>query len=319
MSVTQTGTVVLERLGTPDVGLDEELARALGALVGGVRPSALVTSGSARLSPFLDALVRSAGTSWFLRDGDGGDRDAVTGSRVASVEDAAGPRFVDPARLVDRCRDALVVESVMRWRATDSVRVGSVAERTLQLLGLPSPVVWGTTEPLARPWSTDAVTQAARSAMPTPPVLLASGEAFCWIGVRRTERGLTESTRVLVPPDLVPTSLETAIGTVADVLARAFQLELATVLLHPTDDEGHRPAGRAAASRPLAAVLGPRVVRETGAPAADQDGVQVSTIGRGKLPSRLYRFDDVPRSWERLVDVARAVVEGVPGATTTEP
>lgn len=283
--------------------LDTELETFFDAVERSGRQSALVTSPDARLSPFLDAELRSAETTWILRDGEGNHVDAVTGSRVGEIRYATGPRMVDPSRIPDPTADGLVVEAVVRFRATGGLRLGAVTERIVRALELPVPQVWGHREPLQRPWSVDAVTAAARTAMPEPSLLRATGEIHAWLGVRRTPRGISETTRVLVPPQLLGGPPEAAVDAVTDVLTRQFQVELATLLRFPTSPSGWRIPGRVPQPSPVALVLGPRGVRELRLPDELPDSVEATLVGRQRLPSQLLRFTDRARAWQHLAAI----------------
>lgn len=295
---------VIERCAATAVVLDAELGAFFAAVAESGRQSALVTSEDSRLSPFVDAELRRAETTWILRDADGRHRDAVTGMRVGELRYATGPRMVDGATPAPAgTADGLVVEAVVRFRPTSTVRMGAVAASILASLEVEPPRTWGFDEPLERPWSLDALTAAARSAMPESSMIRAAGEASVWIAVRRTPRGLSESTRVLVPPQALARASQGAVAAITNVLTRQFQVELATLLRYPTAPDGWRLPGRVPAPTPVALVLGPRGVRELGLPGVLPDGVESSFVGRQRMPSQLLRFTEPSTAWRSLVSL----------------
>lgn len=293
--------LVIARCDQSDVLLDRDLQAFFDAVARSGRQSALVTSTGSRLSPFVDAELRRAETTWIVRDGDGNQTDAVTGSRIGEIRYATGPRMVDAATTADHTADGLVVEAVVRFRATGTVRIGAVAERILRALEVEAPQTWGLAEPLERRWSPADITAAARRVMPEPTLVRAAGHAAVWIGVRRTPRGLSESTRVLVPAGALDGAPDDAVDAVTAVLTKLFQVELATLLRYPTSPTGWRPTGRVPAPTPIALVLGPRGVRQLGLPGVFPEGVESSFVGRPRLPSQLLRFTDRANAWEHLV------------------
>lgn len=294
--------LVIERPDSTDVVLDADLDSFFTEVADSGRQAALMTSSTARLSPFVDLELRHTETTWILQDPDGGHRDAVTGSPVGDLRYATGPRLVpDSTPTAVGTADGLVVEAITRFRATSGVQLGAVASRILRTLDVEPMQTWGRREPLLHPWSFEAVTEAARASMPDGVLLRAQGAAFAWIGVRRTERGLSESTRVLVPPRALTTSPEGAVEAVTKVLTSQFQVELATVFAAPTPTDGWRLPGRVPPSTPVALVLGPRGIRAAGLPGAFPDDVESEFVGRPRIPSQLLRFTDRSTAWRRLV------------------
>ncbi|WP_420111730.1 DUF6177 family protein [Pseudactinotalea sp.] len=295
--------LVIERCDAIEVVLDRELESFFATAADGDRQSALVTHPGARLSPFVDAELRRSETTWILRDDEGYHTDAVTGLRVGEIRFATGPRMVDSSSTPDHTMQGVVIEAVVRFRATASVRLGAVASRALAALDVEGLQHWGVAEPLDRAWSSDAVTSEARRAMPAAFLARASGAAHAWIGVRRTSRGLSESTRLLVPPGALAGTPEDAIELVTDVLTRQFQVELATFLRFPTSTSGWRLPGRVPPPTPIALVLGPRAVRGLSLPGTFAHGVESSFVGRQRLPSQLLRFTDRARAWQHLASI----------------
>lgn len=272
----------------------------------------LQTEPGATLEPFVVSWLRALSGFWVTRDGAGVVREVQTGAVLTdpielfelttAVEEPAEDRFP---------RSAILLEVVLEHRAEATTTLGGVVPAALTALGAAPPLRWGLHEPLPHRWDVETLTAHARTEMPlTGPIYWRSTDGFGEIAAARTADGLVERVQVTVPHD----------GGARHGLARA--REAATALagarmpvmscsvsaIGAHEDLRTRPEP-APPERPLAAMLGPRLLGRLGWSAtgvAEQHAGEV--VGRARVPGALVAFDepDLGTARRRYLDLVSA-------------
>ena len=305
---------------SPTVRFTEPFAAFVAeAAVRRVRP-VLVTTPSARVSPFVSSVMRQAGGVWAVQDRDLTTYDALSGYQVGALSDLWGepatdrprlPGFTDPPSVP--CQ-VVTFDMHTHQRAEESSRVGAVAEAVAARLGVRWEC-WSTREPLLEAWDLTAVTRAARATMPQSHTFRVAGTEGSWaqVQVDRTRTGLLEHTVGGVPVAADADVLAMATD-VAEALAASHNPTVAFVSVAEYDRDPETGAVvQAARARPVeapvAVLFGARAVRDLGvdldALVADHD---VRTMGRAKVPCLLVRFDGADEErWSQMARFAQAL------------
>jgi hypothetical protein len=301
---------------SPTVRLNEPFAAFVGeALVRGVRP-VLVTTTTARVSPFVSLMMAQVGGVWGVQTRDCAMFDAMSGYRVSALGDLCGeptvgaerlPGFTDPPTAPVR---VVTFDVHTHQRAEPSSRVGAVADVVGGCLGARWEC-WSTREPLLQVWDVAALTREAQRSMPESHTyrVVGSDGAFVQVQAARTRIGLLERTWGGVPVSDDDDVLALAEG-VAEALVGVHNPTVAFVSLAQYDRDRETGAVVQAVRKrpveaPVAVLVGARAVRDLG---VDLDGLvrghDVRTLGRAKVPCLLVRFDGASGE-QRWTQVAR--------------
>lgn len=169
----------------------------------------VVTPTTARLTPPLEALLRTRGVSWVVRDDDAGHRDGLRGTAL----DWDGERFVPRAGLAaeppppsdagDATGGCVLVDVRVTHPARAGGELGGVVEDCFAILTGSPPAGWGVAEPAAGQWNREALTRLCRTRAPAPSTLVVTGgtaaaPAVGTVEVRRTAAGVQERLRLVV-------------------------------------------------------------------------------------------------------------------------
>ncbi|GAB2616502.1 DUF6177 family protein [Pseudactinotalea suaedae] len=296
----------------PQVDLLEPVRAFFDECAAEQRRPVLQTEPGATLGPFVVSWLRALSGFWVTRDEAGGVREVQTGAAVTdpielfelttAVEEPAEDRFP---------RSAILLEVVLEHRAETTTTLGGIVPVALTALGAAAPLRWGLHEPLPHRWDVETLTAHARTAMPlTGPIYWRSPDGFGELAAARTQEGLVERVQLTVAHD----------GAARDALARA--RDAATALagtrmpvmtcsvsaIGAHEDLRTRPAA-APPERPLAAMLGPRLLGRLGWSAtgvAEQHAGEV--VGRARVPGALVTFDepDLGTARRRYLDLVSA-------------
>ena len=307
---------------SPTVRFTEPFAAFVAeAAVRGVRP-VLVTTTTARVSPFVSLVMRDAGGLWAVQARDGAMFDALSGYQVDGLGGLWAAGSVRPGETADGDQDrtrlpgftdlssagcqVMTFDVHTHQRAESSSRVGVVAE-TIAAQTEVQWQAWSAREPLLEPWDVGAVTAEARRRMPESHTLRVVGTAgaFCQVQAARTRTGLLEHTVGGVPVPDGSDAVDRATAMV-QVLAETHSpvAAFASLAEYDTDGESLGQSVRArAVEAPVVALIGPRAVRELGTDVEvltrDHD---VRTVGRARTPCLLVRFTgDVAQRWAAVV------------------
>ncbi|MCL2464984.1 MAG: DUF6177 family protein [Micrococcales bacterium] len=282
----------------------------------------LMTTPTARVSPFVSLVMRRAGGVWALQARDCTTFDALSGYQIDDLTSLwsdegrpAGdqlPGFTDPPSAPAQ---VVTFDVHTHQRAERSSKVGVVAEAVATHLGTQWQC-WSTREPLLDPWDVAAVTAAARGRMPESHTFRVAGTdgAFCEVQVARTRTGLLEHTVGGVRAVDGANVLETATA-LAETLASTHNPTVAFVSLaeYDTDEAGAlvQCARARGVEAPVVALIGPRGVRDLG---VDTDELarehDVRVVGRARVPCLLVRFDGhAVQRWADLAGFAAALGE----------
>lgn len=282
-----------------------------------VRP-VVITDEDAALSRFLGLEMAASTGSWLVMRAGGRMMDALTGHDLSTIEQlddpvamSALPRL-DMAGVDPRALGTVGFEILVHHRATEELRVGALAELVLATLGAPIPDLWGSTEPLNRPWDREALTMDARSHMPTSPIYRLSAQAAGVAATVQYERGatgLTERLRGTAPIGPYAEAVGRAVELSTLLLRRvqeAFTPVLATTTLLDDDPDGYQHVRARRPEYPLGIMIGPWAIREA--------GVDVETIvrrhggivlGRSLVPSLLVPFSGDEPPMEQQSELLR--------------
>ena len=173
----------------------------------GQRP-VLLTKASTHIGWFVADELRNAGGRCVVQDPEGRDYDAITGLPISGMADLW--QDLSPARprlsSFERGRDqpglgTFFFEVFSRERARNNTRCGRVAEHMISGLGGGRLIRWDECEPLATLWDLTALTTSLQQQMPLTRRHLGRSDrdAMVSIAVARTDQGLLEHTRGLLP------------------------------------------------------------------------------------------------------------------------
>ena len=276
----------------------------------------LVTGADAVVSSFVSLAMRRAGGHWAVRDGEGRVFDALSGYRVFQFADLWERADTDRERLASFSRrrqphGVLTFDVFAHQRAAAETVVGGLAPAVTAALGGTELDVWGLTEPLTDVWSTAAVTETARRAMPQSPVMHARGRngTFVDISVARTKRGILEQVKGGVPVGTYEHRTAQLIDRASATLtmvAEQFRPTIGFVSVAEFDVGTVQGASGKRPEVPLAALIGPRGVHDL---EIDIDALSrehdVTLLGRRRIPSLLVRFSARDKGmWAQLLAFA---------------
>ena len=250
--------------------------------------------------------------------------DALTGRDLDTLEQLDDPVAMSRLPRLDmpgidpQAAGAVGFDIMVHHRATEELRVGSLAELVFATLGAPAPDLLGSTEPLSRPWDRQALTMDARRHMPSSPVYRLSVPvpgAVATLQYERGASGLSEHLCGTVPIGPYDDAVERAVELSTALLRRvheAYTPVFAMTTLIDDDPDGYQHVRARRPEYPLAIMAGPWAIKESG---LDVDEIVTRhggmRLGRSLLPTVLVPFsgDDAP--WRQLCDVFRSV--GLPG------
>lgn len=296
----------------------------------GVKP-VLVTTSTAHVSWFVVEEMRRAGGFWAVRAAEKEVYDGRTGYRIWAFKDLWGP--VDPQRprlaslneLAPNAVGAFFFDSFTRERAEERTLVGRTAEYLISGFGGGSLARWDEMEPLASPWSCQAITQSTRAQMPASQRHLIRSDrgATASLTVARTRTGLLENTRGLVPvgpygspnglPPGAPLAAHPAISSTLRGMAERFRPNVVMVSYSEVDWANGALGQRVHARRmdqPLAVLIGPVAVRDLALDVEDLSRRHdVTPMGLRRAPSVMVRFSGPDGLWRQLVTFANDLDE----------
>ena len=295
----------------------------------GQRP-VLLTKSSAHIGWFVADELRNAGGRWVVQDPEGRDHDAITGLSISGMADLWQGLSPDRPRLssFERGKDqpglgTFFFEVFSRERTRSNTRCGRVAEHMVSGLGGGRLIRWDECEPLATPWDLAALTASLQQQMPLTRRHLARSDrgAMVSIAVARTDRGLLEHTRGLLPtgphgkpaglPDGTSLAMHPAITETLTKLGTRFRPNIA-IVSYGEAEERDGSLGQLAIQRngevPLAALIGPPAVRDL---RIDMEEISrthdVTPVGLRKAPGRLVRFSRGDNFWHQMIAFTHAL------------
>lgn len=234
---------------------------------------------------------------------DGVDHDAHTGLPTEAPPGSRAAHLPIDTTQPPACL-ALTFDVQSREAATWTTACGRVAELMVRALGGGALTMVDTTEPLGHVWSSSELTTRLRGEMPLTRRHLARSthHAIATVQVRRTEEGLAEHSRGIVPVPqwrLVTPEMIRLVSDALTELASRFRLTVATVNLTMVDVR-HGRLGHLARPRPtdlpVALLLGPTLVRGLGMDLdTARDRFHATTVGLTKAPALLVPLSDDPQ------------------------
>ena len=312
------------------------------ALESSLRP-VLVTREDALLSWHVSEALREARGAWAVRRADGSLFNALSGYRVATVDDLFGdvdtsqerlpafrgegearrsdPAFAEPVATEPAgARYALMVDVYARERAAEETVIGGLVEHVFAELGADVPRRWGQQEPVLMAWDPALMSLEMRMAMPLTQSYLIHGERGSMASTRvaRTRKGLLEHSRALVAleagevddtvPGRVTTSVRERIAACLTGLVNGFRPNVAMVSLVEVDPSatGFGQGARARPlDQPLALLIGPRAVRDL---RLDFAGLatrfDLTQVGMSRAPSAVLQLTGPDPLWNQLAAFA---------------
>ena len=296
----------IERVGLTGgrLGLLETATRAGSRVLFVAPPGATVTF------PLLAAL-RATGCDWVVRT-DGRFFSPSTGRFFNDTASSwtRGPDArptVEPVR-IDTARSSGLVPAVqfsvsVHHRAAAETRLGRVVELLAEATAGKTPLSWGVTEPLLMPWDRDRLTTLVRTRAPQSTRVFASGPGFsATILVTRSETGLTEETRFLVP--LEPADRDVVVGalrSVAESQRALFGMAYETI----STADAAIPSVHTVPPVAIASIVGAAAVREIGAQLSALEGrARVEKVGQSRTPTVIVSVSS--SGYQAQKDFARA-------------
>ena len=252
--------------------------------------------------------MRRLGGQWMVLGHDGNNYDAHTG---LPIEAPPGSRAAHlpvnttnpPSQL------ALTFDVQTREPATWTTTCGRVAEFMVSGFGGGQLTVVDTAEPLGQRWSTHDLTARLRTEMPVSRRHLArsSNGAVATIQVKRTEYGIAENSRGVVPVPQWTTITPELTRLVSDVLtelASTFRLTMASIALAKVEMSDGRLGHHARphpVDLPVALLIGPALLRDLGLDAeVSRRHFNAIPVGLSKAPALLVPLSDSPNPHRRL-------------------
>lgn len=262
----------------------------------------LRTNHDAHLSWFLSDEIRRLGGQWMVIDPNGIDHDAHTGLPIEAPPGSRAARL--PINTTNPpCQLALTFDVQTREPATWATTCGRVAELMISGLGGGHLTLVDTAEPLGQRWSTHDLTARLRTEMPVSRRHLArsSNGAVATIQVKRTEHGIAEHTRGVVPVPRSTTITPELTRMVSDVLTELgsrFRLTMASItstMIEITDGRLGHHARPHPVDMPVSLLIGPVLLRDLGLdPEIAGRQFNASPVGPSKAPALLIPFSNSP-------------------------
>ena len=289
----------------PLVGLSEGRS---GLLVDAARAGlrvGLVTAPTSRLTLGMLHMLRLARGEWIVRGADG-DRSGLTGRILDSVGAAFAAADGEAETDIDFLRPRpdqvgwLQFSISVEHAPKHDARLGGTVELIARELASATPAAWGVNEPTGLHWNRDNITTFARSLMPQQSRIFvaggASGHPFrAAVRIARGSTGVIEETRAFVALP-TPESEREAIDAVPRVFTRLAETERVRFGMAYRQRGDADLAVAAAVSSPMApvaAVLGPRAVRDTRVSVDDfTSGLGAISAGNPRVPSLVIPFAD---------------------------
>ncbi|MDO5084367.1 MAG: DUF6177 family protein [Arachnia propionica] len=268
----------------------------------------LRTNHDAHLSWFVSDEMRRLDGQWLVLGPDGVDYDAHTGLPIEAPPGSRAARLPinttnPPSHL------ALTFDVLTREPATWATTCGRVAEFMTSGLGGGQLTVVDTAEPLGQRWSTADLTARLRTEMPVSHRHLArsSTGAVATIQVKRTDHGITENSRGVVPVPQwtrITPELTRLVDDVLTELAATFRLTMASIALARVEMSDGRLGHHARphpADLPVALLIGPAQLRDLGLDAeVSRRRFNATTIGSSKAPALLVPLSDAPNPHRQM-------------------
>jgi hypothetical protein len=306
---------------TPVVFLNAGRVSLLAQAAEAGRTAVLVTDELCALTPAMAAVWREAGAGWVVRSPHG-LREGFTGRKLASVADVLTTppireledldlRFLRPS-VADAVQLSVLVS--LRHQARASTQLGGPAAALAELVTGAPPRLWGAHEPVGNRWDRPELTAFARSQMPGPVLLVATGAGFVAnLTVQRTSHGVEEITEAQlnlgVPSTVGFDDQRTRLlRWLADLTASAMPL-VGLVLARPGRADLLVPPLLTHPPAPLALLIGPPGVRGMG---IDVDAMvqrfDALRVGRPRIPGLLFSLGTLGEpGWAKLDAVLSAV------------
>lgn len=291
----------------------------------------LVTSSSAHLSWFVADELRFGGGHWVVVDPRGRMYNGQTGVMLSGFQGLWDPLSCYDYRLESfesvspDAAGAFFIDVFTREQATSATRAGRVAERIVPALGGGPMVRWDIHEPLAQPWSPDAMTEQMRLQMPATERFFArsAGGASINITMSRTRSGLLEQTRGLIPvgdydrplglPRRAPLGAHPAVTAALTELAERSRVTVAMVSYCQVQERDGSLGQFAELRRPdspVAVLLGAATVKSLKLNVARlAERYDVTAIGPKKISSVLIRFSGLDPLWSQMADLTKELDE----------
>lgn len=292
----------------------------------------LVTRSSARLTSPLFQLLQAAGSEWLTRDDDGTLRRALTGSAVDGLaadglEENPRRRLGDGDRphswpgeqhLADASGAWLQFAVATHLPAREETMLGGGLQELVSEIAPDTAISWGTSEPATLAWNRRLLTSTARKRMPRGSRFFAAGHGTspfrATITVTRTALGITEETSVVFA---VPEEMAGSDGAARHALSRVARRQRLLVGSAWTLRGGADctvAAGREVVPAPVAAAVGPHVVRMLDLEGTGADRVPGAVkVGRLRAEALLVGFGQDEDRWRSFAEAIRGV--GISEAT----
>ncbi|WP_131798113.1 DUF6177 family protein [Clavibacter tessellarius] len=293
----------------------------------------LVTRPSARLTVPLFQLLQATGSEWRTRDDDGTLRRALTGvavdrpvadgleeiprRRERGTPDRPGPW--PSGQQADAPLGAWLQFAVATHHpARAETMLGRGLQELVNEIDPDTTISWGTSEPTTLAWDRRVLTRTARERMPRGSRFFAAGHgasAFrATITVTRTALGVTEETSVVFAVAEEVAGSDAAARHALSRVARRQRLLVGSAWTLRGGTDCTVTAGREVVPDPVAAAVGPHVVRMLDLEGAGADRVPGAVkVGRLRAEALLVGFGQDEDRWRSFAEAIRGV--GISEAT----
>lgn len=288
----------------------------------GLQPIITVDEGAV----FSDALSRACAQHnvlWSFRATDGRVFNGHSGRQIFSFDELLQPpteeRTTAPTYQSETAtfgRGVLKFDAFVRHQAVAETRIGRAAQAFADELSGEAPVFdgWGMYEPATQRWDIDALTQTFQAQMPQSlkAHVRAGNTAAITMSVGRTKSGILEhvqgSVGLGIPHNEVAQSVIRDAGDALVRLAQKFQFNAAIVSLVDREENLGQTTRVHAVDLPLAIYVGPRLVRDLGAPLDElKRQFDIDVVGSPRVPAAVARFSgDIPQ-WMQFAQLVAAL------------
>lgn len=286
----------------PIVALTEGRTGLLIDAARGGRKVILVTPASSRLTIAMLQMLQLSGGEWVVQLADGSLRTGTTGRILTELEGAfdAGLEIdLDFLKPDETSVPWLQFSVSVEHPPTALTRLGS----TVELLA-GKPAGWGVNEPTGLHWNPDNVTRFVRGRMPSQTRVFANGPLMsASIRVSRSQRGVFEESKIFVTP-IDDSELVERVTTLFERLALAERVRFGMAYSQRGRADLTVASGVASPLNPLAAVLGPRAVRDAQVPL---DELAAAFSARSVGSSRIQSLVVPLTGWDAFQRASRLV------------
>jgi hypothetical protein len=293
----------------------------------------LVTRPNARLTVPLFQLLQATGSEWLTRVDDGTLRRALTGGAVGrpgagGLEEiprrrdrgsADRPDMTPGRQHPDAPLSAWLQFAVATHHpAREETMLGRGLQELVNEIDPDTTISWGTSEPTTLTWDRHLLTRTARERMPRGSRFFAAGHGTspfrATITVTRSSLGVTEETSVVFA---VPEEMAGSDGAARQALSRVARRQRLLVGSAWTMRGGSDctvAAGREVVPEPVAAAVGPHVVRMLDLEGTGADRVPGAVkVGRLRAEALLVGFGQDEDRWRSFAEAIRGI--GISEAT----